>query len=113
MKTFSFIFGLYLLLLSLQPCQDLVADEFLSLQNENELTQLSDYNENTESGTDECSPFCICSCRQTPVADQFFSVLAANELTVFAKTPQNSYQNDYSHLHLDSIWQPPKFNFTA
>ncbi|MDQ4120249.1 MAG: hypothetical protein M3209_02130 [Acidobacteriota bacterium] len=48
-----------------------------------------------------------------PVADQFSVVLSANEFLVFAESPQNSYQKNYSHLHLDSIWQPPKFNFTV
>ncbi|MCA1623370.1 MAG: hypothetical protein LC768_06840 [Acidobacteria bacterium] len=114
MKVFCFIFSVYLLVLSVQPCQDFAASEFSRPQIKNEQTRLYSNGENTESESHECSPFCICSCRQVSVTDTI-SVLSSNKkLAVFTKSAaQISYQNDYSHQPLNFIWQPPKFNFTA
>ncbi len=113
MKVFCFIFSFYLLLLSVQPCQDFAASEFFRPQPGNEQTFLHK-DENTQTETHECSPFCICSCRQVSLKYNFSIFSLLKEIAVFAKsTSQISYQNDYSHQHFDSIWQPPKFNFTA
>jgi hypothetical protein len=114
MRVFCFIFSLYLLLLSVQPCQDFAASEFPLPQIENERAQLSNDGENTESESHECSPFCICSCRQVSVTDKIPVLSSTEEIAVFTKSStQITYRSDYSHQHLNSIWQPPKFNFTA
>ncbi|MGI8849068.1 MAG: DUF6660 family protein [Pyrinomonadaceae bacterium] len=114
MKVFCFIFSFYLLLLSVQPCQDFAASEFSRPQTGSEQTLLHPSGEDTQTETHECSPFCICSCRQVSVKYDFSIFSLPKEITVFAKlTAQISYQDDYSHQHFDSIWQPPKFNFTA
>jgi hypothetical protein len=113
MKLFCFIFSFYLLLLSVQPCQDFAAGEFSRPPTGNE--QMLLYNdEDTQTETHECSPFCICSCRQVSFKNNFSVFSLSKEIAVFAKlTSQIYYQNNYSHQHLDSIWQPPKFNVTA
>jgi hypothetical protein len=108
MRVFCFIFSIYLLLLSVQPCQDFATSEFSRPQIESEQAQLHN-DENTESESRECSPFCICSCRQVSVADKM-PVLASGELlAVFTKSVAGIfYQSNYSHQHLNSIWQPPR-----
>jgi hypothetical protein len=114
MRVFCFIFSFYLLLLSVQPCQDFAASRFSYPQIENEQAKLHDADKDMQSESHECSPFCICSCRQISVADNFSSPLSKVEVAAFAKsTVQIFYRNTYSHQHLNFIWQPPKFNFTA
>jgi len=113
MKIFCFILSFYLLLLSVQPCQDFSASQFFDAQTENEQTRLLDC-EDTQQETHECSPFCICSCRQMSVKNDFSIFSPPKEIAVFLKyISRISYQNNYSHQHLDFIWQPPKFDFTA
>lgn len=114
MRVFCFIFSFYLLLMSVQPCQDFATSGFFNPQIENEQTQFHDDGGNSESESHECSPFCICSCRQVPLTDKI-PVLSSNEkITVSTKsTYKVFYQSSYSHLHLNFVWQPPKFNFTA
>jgi len=114
MRVFCFIFSFYLLLLSVQPCLDFAVRKFSRSQTGNEQTLLHNDGEDTQTETHECSPFCICSCRQVSVKYNFSIFSLPKDIAVLAKsTSPISYQNDYSHQHFDSIWQPPKFNFTA
>jgi hypothetical protein len=113
MRAFCFIFIFYLLFLSAQPCQDLAAGEFARPPMASEQTRLqNNYDSQPESG--ECSPFCICLCRQISATDDF-PVFASRGKTAFLTNAPVPifYRNDYSHQHLTFIWQPPKFNFTA
>jgi hypothetical protein len=114
MRIFCFIFSFYLLLLSVQPCQDFVASGFSYLQIENEQAQLQDNSKDSEPESNECSPFCICSCRQVSVGDKIPVLTSSEQIAVITQsTAHFFYQSNYSHQHLNFIWQPPKFNFTA
>jgi hypothetical protein len=108
MKFFRVIFAFYLLLLSAQPCRDFAADDFCSLQSENEQTQMRNDRGDSGSESGECSPFCICSCRQA-------SELSLTEAVAVStrSTRQFSCRSHYSHQPLSFIWQPPKSSFTA
>jgi hypothetical protein len=116
MKAFCFIFSFYLLFLSVQPCQDFEAGGFSYAPVGNERQAVMQHNSGgeTESETHECSPFCICSCRQVSTSYNLV-VLSITENTeaVVTTSQANLYQNNYSNQYLNSIWQPPKFNFTA
>ncbi len=119
MKTFRsifiFVFSFYLLFLSAQPCQDFADGEFSRPQSENEQVRLHDGGErDRESESGECSPFCICSCRQVSANYNFTSLPKAKEAAVFTESTDGiSYRSDYLHQPLDSIWQPTKFYFTV
>lgn len=109
MRVFWFIFSLYLLLLFVQPCPDCAASEFPYPQIENEQTQPQYDREHTESESRECSPFCICSCRQVFVTDKIPVPSSNGTIVCFLNsTARISYQSKYSHQHLKLIWQPQK-----
>jgi hypothetical protein len=114
MRIFSFIFSVYLLLLSVQPCQDFAASEFSYSQSGNEQTRVND-DEDEQQETHECSPFCICSCRQMSVAYNLSTPAQEKETVIFTQrcSKITSQKLIYSNHYLDSIWQPPKYNFTA
>jgi hypothetical protein len=113
MRIFCFIFILYLLLLSWQPCQDLAAKDISCTSTPKaQQSHLHDTSQPTEN--DDCSPFCVCSCCQISTANARPTFMVKNRFTVSTeKATEIFYQNEYSQQHLDSIWQPPKFNFTA
>jgi hypothetical protein len=114
MKIFCFIFSIYLLLLSVQPCQGIAAVGFSQPKTENEQSNLQNHEETEDCETHECSPFCICSCRQISVPFNFSAVAINQETAAFTKEFPKVFSQDNYHLqYFDSIWQPPKFNFIA
>jgi hypothetical protein len=116
MKAFCFIFTIYLLFLSVQPCQDFESGGFSSASPETgqQKLLLSGGDCENENETHECSPFCICSCRQVSTSYNLTALsVTENSEAVVMNSPAVFYQNNYSNQYLNSIWQPPKFNFTA
>lgn len=112
MKVFRLIFIVYLLVLSVQPCRDLGDSRFSYSKAENGQTMLN--GDAPQQETPECSPFCICSCRQVSVTDNFSALSLPKEIAVLTATASLvTSRNDYSRQYPDSIWQPPKFNFTT
>lgn len=108
MKIFCFSFIVYLLVLSWQPCNDLSAK--LSIGKSDSVVKTNHLNEmETTNESDDCSPFCICSCGQiSPVYTNLnFSVTSASVASI-ENAPEISYQNPYSFQNPDLIWQPPK-----
>ena len=104
MKTFTLTFIFYILLLLTQPCQDTFAQGTDVSNTENILQPLQD-----EPEPEDCSPFCICACRQVPSAYQYFTSVDIVEVTAAAITaPIFEYQNPYTKNFHHSIWQPPK-----
>ncbi len=101
MKIFALILSFYILALTALPCIDLPEDNNL---HGSELGQLPVNQHTNES--DECSPFCSCSCCVTPIIYQNCSIefkcysFSANHyaesklVTILSPSP--------------SIWQPPK-----
>lgn len=107
MRFFCIIFSFYLLFLSWQPCQDITANKVIHQKNYAEQPDFHVTQEQNE--TDDCSPFCICSCCQTSVtyANLFFRItnIITNKIT--SKTSA-FYQNPDEKTYQNSIWQPPK-----
>jgi hypothetical protein len=67
--------------------------------------------EKASQESDDCSPFCICSCCHFSTAYQFKTFSVTNKIMVSAiLRPNFSYQNPYSQAYENTIWQPPKFN---
>ena len=110
MKVFCFIFSVYILLLSLAPCDELTA--MAEFENANVSQETFIHNDfQTDENGDDCSPFCICSCCHFSTVYQFKTFSVTEKITILAvSTPENSYQNPYLKDHKNSIWQPPKFN---
>lgn len=106
MKIFTFTFILYILLLLTQPCQDTFAQNNGSVvPDTNNVQQPAE----DEPMPDDCSPFCICACRQVPSAYQdFTSVLVLDVTAAATAAPILEYQNPYTKNFHSSIWQPPK-----
>jgi len=114
MRVFCLIFSFYLLLLSVQPCRDLAVAGFPQAKIENEQSNLQNHEDTEDCETHECSPFCICSCRQVSVTYTFSALAIKQETTTFTKeSPKVFFQDNYYHQYFDSIWQPPKSNFIA
>lgn len=81
--------------------------------NDSEQTHLHKGEQSSEE-TDDCSPLCSCSCCQSSSTTSLLSFAVKSKFTILVKnTPKSLYQNNYSQQYLDSIWQPPKFNFTV
>ena len=108
MKVFCFIFSIYILFLSLQPCEELKANVELRVNKTTRQTQMRAA-EKASQESDDCSPFCICSCCHFSTAYQFRTFTVTGKLTTTEiLSPKYSYQNPYSKAYKNSIWQPPK-----
>ncbi len=113
MKLFSFIFTIYLLVLSAQPCRDIAETGFSDPQTGIEQNQFEEKEDEREE-SHECSPFCICSCRQMSVIQKLSSPVQEKEIAVLTRDfSKIASQSHYSHQYFDFIWQPPKFNHTV
>jgi hypothetical protein len=110
MKVFCFILTIYILVLSLQPCDEMTAIAELRADKGSHETQVQT-GEQTDEKTDDCSPFCICSCCHFSTVYQFKSFSVTNKITASAiSRPNFPYQNPYYQIYKTSIWQPPKFD---
>lgn len=109
MKIFCLSFIVYLLVLSWQPCKDLTT-KILSCEANPDIQATHLENTETTNESDDCSPFCICSCCQisTVYANLNFSVTSGFVASIEKNSPEISYQNPYSFQNADLIWQPPK-----
>ena len=106
-RTFCFIFIVYVVFLLTQPCQDLTA---LGVNRcENDTLSVHVERSPAPSQDDECLPFCICSCCSHPVANVVFTLSLSTETKV-AVTYSNliEYPDPDSQTYPNSIWQPPK-----
>jgi hypothetical protein len=110
MKIFCAIFSFYLLLLAVQPCQDFVP-EGMARQVQSCEKALRCESDQMPPDDHECSPFCTCSCKQAPAAQENFYQPSEQEIAaIMPQTPADTFQNNYFHQFPDTIWQPPKNN---
>lgn len=109
MKLIWFLFAVYLVSLSLLPCNDV--DDCTDFA-KTELHKNHSHDKKSETQNDQCAPFCSCACCGVH-GFQFQNHIFKEE-----KTPclaDNKMQNDcyvftnYQTIHL-GIWQPPKLS---
>lgn len=104
MKFFALIFNIYLLALAFFPCADVdscVETNDISIAANN--TNKEDHKE-----TENCTPFCICTCCAVPIIYQSVSIKEVpKQIHVDVKYPSLSIK--YPSQNSPSIWQPPKF----
>jgi hypothetical protein len=109
MKVFCFVFTIYILFLSFQPCEEMTANAASKTDKAFQRAQMRVAE--TDEKSDNCSPFCICSCCHFSTAYQFGTFTISSRITTVAiLSTKFSYQNPYSKAYKNSIWQPPKFN---
>jgi len=96
-----------MILLSAQPCQDIVSQVDAQGHSISETAHIDLPTQDCEG--DDCSPFCICSCCSHPTASKQFTFSISAEATPRnAQTAVATYQNPYKAISSSSIWQPPK-----
>jgi len=101
MKNIAHILAIYILTLSVMPCNDVHS---LAIESSNTEMELQSHEEDHEHHMDFCSPFCACDCCQT-VAETTSQVQTQIESFVFndAKTP--CFHNEKESI--SSFWRPP------
>lgn len=106
MKYFLVIFSVYFLALSLMPCTDALG---MNTPNTSK-TEITQTHNNDTDHNDFCSPFCICSCCNTPV-NITFDLLSIKVNNPIASNLKISVFNfSLASNYYGSIWQPPKIS---
>ncbi len=108
MKFFCFIFSIFLLILSVLPCNESVECYDIS---KTIISQTDSHNNHTHE-TDQCTPFCICTCCgvyffqiQTP-----FLSSKENVVVLDNEKLKTVYSFFYKQNISSKIWQPPKIS---
>ena len=107
MRTFCFIFIVYVVFLLTQPCQDLAALGVNGCESDTYSAHVERSPE--QPCDDECLPFCICSCCSHPVANVVFTLgmtTATKVDAIYADLIE--YRDPDTQTYRNSIWQPPK-----
>ncbi len=105
MKYLAYILSLFILLSSLQPCQD-IGDSFSS---DTSISLINyDQQDHSTEHQDSCSPFCSCSCCGiTSTHIGLNTVYQKEELPELQITHQSFYKNLYYQEFIDVIIHPP------
>ena len=109
MRIAVFILAAQILALLSQPCEDTFGPAALTTANGFVAEQTFENSRPESEPEEDCSPFCICTCRQVPAAD-VSSLLPENVELPIIVTTESEFQYDESLIHLfrPSIWQPPR-----
>jgi len=103
MKFLNWFLSILILAMCLLPCADGYARGLSSIQ-----PSLVIQNNTAQKNTvaDYCSPFCLCSCCNTPTLTKH--VISVNVIIALSTEEYAEYPtNDVSTPHI-SVWQPPK-----
>lgn len=104
MKPISFVLIFYILFLLVQPCQDVFAAPRNAIASA-DIKQT----DQEEKESDECSPFCICSCCSLSVGYHSLTSVAEPKPTAFLRRINSTeYCEPYLNNFSNAIWQPPK-----
>lgn len=108
MKPTSLAIIVYLVFLLTQPCQDVFASANEAAPGGTFVAAIGETTE-TENESDECSPFCICSCCSISVAYHSFVTVGSDRRPVeMHRTVAVEYRGLNTKSFSGSIWQPPK-----
>jgi len=108
-KFLTYFFIIFTAVLMTQPCEDFQAAS-VDLNIHKTVSVISDpIRSDNGSGSETCSPFCICGCCGLTVLHHGFTALVMTDrITVTETTPTPIYQTPTTQTYVDSIWQPPK-----
>jgi hypothetical protein len=108
MKPTSLAIVVYLVFLLTQPCQDVFANASEIKSGDRMVAAIGETTE-TENQSDECSPFCICSCCSISAAyHSFVTVSSVRRSAELHRTLAVDYLGLNTKSFSGSIWQPPK-----
>lgn len=108
MRIFCFSFIVYLVILLTQPCQDLIA-KFDECSKQDTQIAHTEKQSDPFPQSDDCSPFCFCSCCSLSVANRSSAIAATARIEPVAiLTATSEYRSPNTATYHDSIWQPPK-----
>lgn len=102
MKFFVYILSLYILVLIAIPCID------KPVVNTIQKIELSHNDNNHQSNSDRCSPFCTCDCCIIPVIQQDSSIQF--DCFDYIYREYTDYSVSYISSLFVTIWQPPKLS---
>ncbi len=105
MKFFTYIFGIYILALSIMPCSDV----YNVSKSNAEVTISENSHEHKTDHNDRCSPFCTCACCSIAANPKFAAFKIHIEKSIV--TSKITFpRRDFSFVsnYFGSIWQPPK-----
>lgn len=109
MRSFCFIFIVYVVLLLTQPCQDLAVAAGDKCGDDARNAVHIEQAQAEQPEGDDCSPFCVCSCCSHPVVNVKFTFgLTGGATVVTVHSNLIEYNDPHAATHLNSIWQPPK-----
>ncbi len=108
MKLVSLAIIVYLVFLLTQPCQDVFASASETVPSDAFIAAIGETTE-TENESDECSPFCICSCCSISMAyHSFVTAASVHKPAEIHRTVAVEYRGLDAKSFSGSIWQPPK-----
>ncbi|PXY39464.1 hypothetical protein DMB65_17595 [Flavobacterium cheongpyeongense] len=108
MKLTWFLLAVYLISLSLLPCNDI--DDCTDFA-KTELHKNHSRNKKTETQNDLCAPFCSCACCGVHGFQFQYQIYKEEKNLSFATKEQTVFYvyNNYKTIYL-GIWQPPKLS---
>ena len=105
MKLFTLLFNIYMLALSFFPC----ADIDISVNDNENIISSTDNNKKEHNETENCTPFCICSCCAVPIIYEAINI-DENSKQIYLSAKYPSLKINCPSLSSAAIWQPPKFS---
>lgn len=108
MKFVAFSLILHIFVLLTVPCEDTFA-AVSEIPAKDVMTRSMDEPTNDIPTDEDCSPFCICTCRQVPAAFVQFTELASSKVYASkSNVPAFEYTAPFTSNFPTAIWQPPK-----
>jgi hypothetical protein len=105
MRFFAFIFGFYIMAVSLAPCTDMSEECDLPI------AEASHAHEHDDSHHETCSPLCACSCCHSPAHLKLHTFkIKIPKPVVTTEKQYPSYDIAYISAFYGNIWQPPKIS---
>ncbi len=100
MRVAAVIGTIFMLILGFVPCHNsascLYAERYTHSQKSN-----------IPPKKEACPPLCVCACNSGVTLLEVNSYEETIVITEFVKVPSIVYQNLYSGIYLNDIWQPP------
>ncbi|WP_440134865.1 DUF6660 family protein [Chitinophaga sancti] len=104
MKWVAFIFSYVILIQAFWPCSDGMLPETHTTRYEQHAQQ----EHKKDTGSDQCTPFCSCSCCATPSIVQLSATFAIT-LTRISPVYKEYTPSEFRGVAM-TVWQPPRLN---
>ena len=102
-RSLSFILALFFAFLLTAPCSDVVA-----APGDNHTVEQNQKKTETQKHSDNCTPFCTCTCCGAQFSTTTVAVLPVNIGITKYSQKVVSYTSSFLQGALSGIWQPPK-----